>query len=434
MSTVHPIQAKPVQDASHHAVNEIYLRYRKLVFNICMLELRNFDDALDATQAVFLILMKNSKKLSARTDVAGWLCITAKNVCKNAKRAQTRSNRQQSMNELEEMPSPESDANPLLVLALDQAVIKLSPKEQASIGLRYWENLSIREVADRLKISESAAQMRINRALTKLQNQLKGRGFALTPLAVGNILKDQAYPTPPDLDLTITSTPLTKAVIRQTRWVAKSKVAAILIGSSLFLVPLPVLARYQVNPTPAGYGWFYQEAYYQIWGNRTFTNGKVFELKPNSTRYQQAWLEILNNENILEKSYVIHAIFQSKTEINEMGIRIRHTTFGREGTTWLVDDSPAIFEGDPNFDFTSGRARLIIDTDRSTQAYDLDITGNELKLTISKGGSINSLAVMDSFVGTHTTNPMPTQEKLMNEKPLRSENTNPEAQIAKKMK
>lgn len=52
--------------------------------------------------------------------------------------------------------------------------MKMTPKYRQVIYLYYFEEFSVKEVADILKISETAVQTRLQRARNKLKEQLGG--------------------------------------------------------------------------------------------------------------------------------------------------------------------------------------------------------------------------------------------------------------------
>ncbi|MBR3595561.1 MAG: sigma-70 family RNA polymerase sigma factor, partial [Clostridia bacterium] len=55
---------------------------------------------------------------------------------------------------------------------LYNAVMRLSKKERTVIHLFYYENLSIKDIAEMLKIKESAVKTRLSRARVNLKEQL----------------------------------------------------------------------------------------------------------------------------------------------------------------------------------------------------------------------------------------------------------------------
>ncbi|MCX4583761.1 SigE family RNA polymerase sigma factor [Streptomyces sp. NBC_01481] len=65
-------------------------------------------------------------------------------------------------------------SDPLLRLALLQALGQLPPKDRAVVVLRYWEDRSVEETADAMNASSAAVRTRSTRALARLRAQLGG--------------------------------------------------------------------------------------------------------------------------------------------------------------------------------------------------------------------------------------------------------------------
>lgn len=64
------------------------------------------------------------------------------------------------------------------IAALREAIETLPPKCRTILLLRRMENLSYREIATRLKISERTVETQLSRALKKCHKELKRRGFS----------------------------------------------------------------------------------------------------------------------------------------------------------------------------------------------------------------------------------------------------------------
>ncbi|MFB7287132.1 SigE family RNA polymerase sigma factor [Actinacidiphila glaucinigra] len=86
-----------------------------------------------------------------------------------------RSSGESPVGELPDVPtgSRESDSDTaLLRLTLLDALARLAPKDRAVVVLRYWEDRSIEETADAMRVSSSAVRTRSVRALAKLRELL----------------------------------------------------------------------------------------------------------------------------------------------------------------------------------------------------------------------------------------------------------------------
>lgn len=69
---------------------------------------------------------------------------------------------------MEELNFPDSQSEELF-----EAVMRLPEKQRTVIHLFYYEDYSIKEIADILKLSESNVKTRLTRGRTMLKKQLK---------------------------------------------------------------------------------------------------------------------------------------------------------------------------------------------------------------------------------------------------------------------
>ncbi|MFE4371331.1 SigE family RNA polymerase sigma factor [Streptomyces sp. NPDC056835] len=78
---------------------------------------------------------------------------------------------------LGELPEPAQvpGTDPDLRIALLDALGRLSAQDRAVVVLRYWEDRSVEETADAMRVSSAAVRTRSVRALAKLREQLGDR-------------------------------------------------------------------------------------------------------------------------------------------------------------------------------------------------------------------------------------------------------------------
>lgn len=67
-----------------------------------------------------------------------------------------------------------TDGDPALRLALLDALARLAPKDRAVVVLRYWEDRSVEETAEAMRVSSAVVRTRSVRALAKLREHLGG--------------------------------------------------------------------------------------------------------------------------------------------------------------------------------------------------------------------------------------------------------------------
>ncbi|MDT0342052.1 SigE family RNA polymerase sigma factor [Streptomyces litchfieldiae] len=87
-----------------------------------------------------------------------------------------RSSTERPADQLPELPVEMGDSS--LRITLLQALDGLPPKDRTVLVLRYWEDLSVEQTADAMRVSSNAVRTRTSRALAKLRTRLGNAGFA----------------------------------------------------------------------------------------------------------------------------------------------------------------------------------------------------------------------------------------------------------------
>ncbi len=118
-------------------------------------------------QNVFLNLWKNKKDFNDDKHIVKWLTVVTSNECKNLLKYYTR-RIAKSLDNVGEEYSFDNDYD----YDLFNAVMKLPPKLSLVIHLFYYEDLSIAEISQSVKISEGAVKTRLNRGREKLKEML----------------------------------------------------------------------------------------------------------------------------------------------------------------------------------------------------------------------------------------------------------------------
>ena len=87
------------------SVTDLYRQYGPIVYRRCLQLLRNPEAARDATQDVFIKLMRDLAKLEGRETVLPWIRRVATNHCLNVRRDAQRRSEYQASRELERAPN-----------------------------------------------------------------------------------------------------------------------------------------------------------------------------------------------------------------------------------------------------------------------------------------------------------------------------------------
>ncbi len=152
---------------TEQAYTDAVRRNSQRVFLIALSFTRNRADAEDAMQNVFLKLWKHREKLEDRTHIDKWLTRVTVNEC----RSLLRSRRDVvSYEEIEELCAAPSFSREQDLLC---EVLQLPKDQRTVIHLFYYEELSVREIAELLHLTQGAVKKRLSRAREALRNRLK---------------------------------------------------------------------------------------------------------------------------------------------------------------------------------------------------------------------------------------------------------------------
>ncbi len=165
--------------------------------------------AEDVSQQVFVALARQAGSLPEGLVLPAWLFSCTRNIAAQAvrteRRRRIREHQAQLMTALSDDTSPAPDWK-LLRPVLDETIDELGERDREAIVLRFFEGYSYSEVGTRLRMTENAARMRVERALDKLHALLARRGIPSTAAAVGLALGGQVLvAAPAGLAGTITS-------------------------------------------------------------------------------------------------------------------------------------------------------------------------------------------------------------------------------------
>jgi RNA polymerase sigma factor (sigma-70 family) len=167
---------------------EIILRYQQVIYNTCLKILRDSLHAEDATQGVFLVLMKRAKTLKREINLSGWLHRAAIYICKNINKKEIRN----KIRETEYVMKNKKDLSVISGRAEAQAIRRLDENsaiiEEALAALpkrysipiiaHYFREKTSKEISEDLSIPLSTVTTRISRGIEKLRKKLGRKGMA----------------------------------------------------------------------------------------------------------------------------------------------------------------------------------------------------------------------------------------------------------------
>lgn len=150
----------PVEVLIEKYKNNIYA----IAFNIC----KNKHDAEDVVQDTFIQYLSQKKDFQSEQHIRAWIIRVAINKAKNKNNLFFRRNSLPLEDYMETLTFESDESHELF-----EAVMKLPEKYRIVIHLFYYEDYSVQEIADILKITQSNVKVRLSRGRLSLRKTLK---------------------------------------------------------------------------------------------------------------------------------------------------------------------------------------------------------------------------------------------------------------------
>lgn len=151
-------------------------KYKEGVYALAYSRLRNFHDAEDVTQEVFINAYQKLKTLRRYDSFLGWLYSITSNLCKMQLRARARRPDREFIedkkSEVHEDAWVNSYREEMLYKSLHEALDSLLEIHQQVLTLHYLGGMNSFEIARFLGISPGAIRERLTRARTSLRKEM----------------------------------------------------------------------------------------------------------------------------------------------------------------------------------------------------------------------------------------------------------------------
>jgi RNA polymerase sigma factor (sigma-70 family) len=158
-------------------------RYGPGVLRVCRRALGNGQDADDAFQATFVVLVLRGGQSDRIDDLGRWLRGVARRVAARSRmRAQRRNTRETTVVDVRDLSAPVGPDVDDIPPLLRSEVERLPEKFRRPIELCYWEGLTGEEAAARLGCPTGTLKWRLTRARETLRRRLSHLGLALAAI------------------------------------------------------------------------------------------------------------------------------------------------------------------------------------------------------------------------------------------------------------
>ena len=188
-----------LSEESEEAFEALVRRHADLVFSSILRRVGNEEAARELAQSVFVALARKAWRLSGEVSLAAWLHKAAVFEARRWWREELRRQRREQA-AINLGTTMKDDASPLESMSpeLDEGLLELGQAERQAVMLRYFENLSHREVGTRLGVGEDAARKRIDKGLAHLTGFFRRRGYTVPTAAATALVMSRSVRAAPD--------------------------------------------------------------------------------------------------------------------------------------------------------------------------------------------------------------------------------------------
>lgn len=185
---------------SEPAFGALVRRHVDLVFATALRLTGDASLAEEVTQNVFITLARKAPGLAGHETLAGWLHRATVLETKARVRSELRRRqREQSAFEMSHIEREGTSPFAVLLPLLDEALLHLRETDRLALVTRYLEEKSLREVGEILGVEEDTARKRVSRALDRLGDFYRLRGFSLAAGGAAALLATTTQAAPATL-------------------------------------------------------------------------------------------------------------------------------------------------------------------------------------------------------------------------------------------
>lgn len=166
-----------VQDGCDQSLNKLFSLWYERVYNMAWKYFGEEAIAMDVSQQVFISIQKKLPSLKDPSKFKFWLYRTVVNQCHmESRKLKSRSNLKERITQfrlqpMQEQPDEIYHRNERTKMVLE-ALQEIPPEQRAIIIMKEYEELTFREIAETLGISEGTAKSRLYYGLKNLRKVL----------------------------------------------------------------------------------------------------------------------------------------------------------------------------------------------------------------------------------------------------------------------
>ncbi|WP_342331382.1 RNA polymerase sigma-70 factor [Pedobacter sp. FW305-3-2-15-E-R2A2] len=171
-----------LKNGNQAAFTEIYDRYWRIMYGHVYKMLLDEEESKDVIQELFSSLWINSDRIPDQLNLSGYLYVMAKNkvlnlIRKNKFQTAYLNSLAKFINEASTVTMDELNERDLAA-AIEREIQSLPPRMKQVFELSRKENLSYKEIAERLGTSEETVKKQVHNSIKAIKHHLKASGGA----------------------------------------------------------------------------------------------------------------------------------------------------------------------------------------------------------------------------------------------------------------
>jgi len=160
------------KNGDEQAMTKLITIHKGLIFTIILRMTNDYHTSEDLTQDTFIKAFMNMKRVKSGEHFRPWICTIARNIVRDYFR-RTKNKASLSFEQVEEFHGQGADSIRKRVL-IHEALAKLAERDRMLLTLTYYQGLTLREVAESMKMTESNVKVCVHRARKRLRKHLEG--------------------------------------------------------------------------------------------------------------------------------------------------------------------------------------------------------------------------------------------------------------------
>lgn len=171
-----------IKNNSESSFNELYEKYRKLVYAVSFSILKNKENSEELVQMFFIKLWQMEKNKLPTNNEASWMYAMTKNETLNFLRKQKKEN---NIDELYYITNENKELNEIIEKdSYNKIISRLNEKEQEIVSLKIISNLSFKEISQILKMPIGTVQWKYYKSLHTLKILLSNLSMFIITIGI----------------------------------------------------------------------------------------------------------------------------------------------------------------------------------------------------------------------------------------------------------